>query len=234
MRSLWHDALMKRPAPPAWVVVVSFASAAAAVWLPRLWRVSRQVITIAHEAGHAGVALLAGRRLGSIRLHSDSSGLTVTSGRPRGAGMVATLAAGYVTPSLLGMGMAWLVASRRITAVLLCGFIVLMAMVVAIRNVFGLLSLGVCAVATAAVVWSGSSTLQAAFAWTLTWFLLLGGPRPIWELRRWRRGRRGPTSDVDQLAALTHIPAVAWTALLAVVSVAALGVGARWLVLTSQ
>jgi len=231
MRSLWNEALSMRPAPPAWVVAVTLAAALATVGSRRLWRLSRQVITIAHEGGHAVVALAVGRRLTGIRLHSDTSGLTVSSGRPRGAGMVATLAAGYVSPSLLGLGASWLVASRRITAVLVCGLVLLAAMSVLIRNVFGILSLAVCVTATVGALWSGLSTLQALLAWTLTWFLLLGGPRAIWELRRSRR-RRGPTSDADQLAGLTHVPAAAWIGVFAVVAAGALGIGARWLVLT--
>ncbi len=233
MGSLWHTALERGPAPPPWVVVLSLAIAAAAVGLPRAWKVSRHVITIAHEGGHAVVGLLAGRRLAGIRLHSDTSGVTVTSGRPRGIGMVATVAAGYVMPSLLGLGAAWLVASRHIGALLLCSVILLAAMLVAIRNVFGVISVGVCAAAVAGALWFGSVTLQATLAWTVAWFLSLGGPRPIWELRRSRRRRRtGSTSDADQLAALTHLPAPVWVAAFAAVALLALAVGARWLVST--
>ena len=233
MRILWSEALLRQPAPPAWVVVVTFVSAVTVVGSRRLWRLSRQVITIAHEAGHAVVALVAGRRLAGIRLHSDTSGLTVTSGRPRGAGMVATLAAGYVSPSLLGLGAAWLVASRRITLLLLLGLVLLAAMLAVTRNAFGLLSVAACAVVTAAALWSASSTLQALVGWMLTWFLLLGGPRAVWESARSRRRVRGAiTSDADQLAALTHVPAVAWVVVFATVAVGALCTGARWLVLT--
>ncbi len=190
------------------------------------------MITIAHEGGHAVVGLLAGRRLGGIRLHSDTSGVTVTSGRPRGLGMIATVAAGYVMPSLLGLGGAWLVASRHIGALLVGSLALLAAMLVALRNVFGVLSVAVCAAAILATLWLGSSTIQAELAWTMTWLLLLGGVRPIWELQRTRHGRSGPTSDADQLAALTHLPAVVWVALFAGVALATLFVGGRWLVLT--
>ena len=62
------------------------------------------MITIVHEAGHALVAVLVGRRLSGIRLHSDTSGLTLTKGKPYGPGMVLTALAGYVAPSLLGLG----------------------------------------------------------------------------------------------------------------------------------
>ena len=52
------------------------------------WPYTRMLVTITHEGGHAVAALLAGRRLQGIRLHSDTSGLTVSSGRPSGPGTV--------------------------------------------------------------------------------------------------------------------------------------------------
>jgi len=211
---------------------VSLLVAAAAVGFPRAWRLSRHVVTIAHEGGHAVVGLLAGRRLGGIRLHSDTSGVTVTSGRPRGVGMIATVAAGYVMPCLLGLGGAWLVASRHIGAVLVGSLALLAAMLIALRNLFGVLMVALCGAAVLATLWLGSPTLQAAVAWTMTWLLLLGGVRPVWELQRTRRSRSGSTSDADQLAALTHLPAVMWVALFAGVAGATLFVGGRWLVLT--
>ena len=61
------------------------------------------LITIAHEGGHAFAALLTGRRLRGIRLHTDTSGLTISAGRPRGPGVVIMLAAGYVAPAAVGL-----------------------------------------------------------------------------------------------------------------------------------
>src|SRR5439155_162713 len=84
-------------------------------------------ITIAHEGGHALVAVLAGRRLRGIRLHSDTSGLTLTRGRPTGPGMVLSLLAGYLTPSLLGVAGAVLLAAGRITLLLWLALALLLA-----------------------------------------------------------------------------------------------------------
>ncbi len=228
----WHVVLDRTPAPPPWVVVVSLVGAALLVGSPRAWKLTRHVITIAHEGGHAVVGLLAGRHLAGIRLHSDTSGVTVTSGRARGIGMIATVAAGYVTPSLLGLGAAWLVAARHIGVLLLGSLVLLAVLLTAIRNAFGVLIVALCGAAVAGAVWLGSSTLQAFLAWTTTWLLLLGGPRPIWELRRGRHRRAMTTSDADQLATLTHLPARLWIGTFAVVALAALTAGGRWLVLT--
>ena len=59
---------------------------AALALVPPVWHFSRHVVTLVHEAGHAMVALLTGRRLNAVRLHSDTSGHTISSGRPRGPG----------------------------------------------------------------------------------------------------------------------------------------------------
>jgi hypothetical protein len=73
------------------------------------WRPVRLLTTVCHEAGHALVAVLAGRRLRGVRVHSDTSGLTLSRGRPSGPGMVFTLLAGYPAGSLVGLVGVWLV-----------------------------------------------------------------------------------------------------------------------------
>ena len=64
--------------PPIWLVIVTGLVALGAVVPRTAWRLSRNAITIAHEGGHGLMALLTGRRLDGIRLHSDTSGLTVS------------------------------------------------------------------------------------------------------------------------------------------------------------
>ena len=91
--------LAARPA-----VLLAAALALIAVGWTVLWRWTRTVVTIAHEGGHAVVAVLAGRGLTGIRLHADTSGLTVSTGARRGPGLVFTFLGGYPAPSLLGPG----------------------------------------------------------------------------------------------------------------------------------
>ena len=73
--------------------------------------------------------------------------------------------------------------------------------------------------------------VQVAFAYAITWFLLLGAVRPVAELRAHRRAAPGAPTDADVLARLTHVPAPAWVALFGLATVAASGAGA-WLLLT--
>jgi len=64
----------------------------------------------------------------------------------------------------------------------------------------------------------------------MTWFLLLGGVRPVAELQRERRRGRAGRSDADQLARLTPVPAGAWVVIFGLIAAAALAVSARWLI----
>ncbi|WP_425569005.1 M50 family metallopeptidase [Nonomuraea salmonea] len=105
------------------------------------WQVSRGLITIAHEGGHAVMALLTRRKLEGIRLHSDTSGVTLTRGRPTGPGMVLTAMAGYVAPPLLGLGAAWLTEQGHITLLIWGVLLLLVCMLLLIRNLYGALIL---------------------------------------------------------------------------------------------
>ncbi|MEU0670867.1 M50 family metallopeptidase [Streptomyces lavendulocolor] len=223
------DLFGTQPAPDLWLVVVT-AVAALTVTVPHpLWRVSRNAVTIAHEGGHGLIALLTGRRLDGIRLHSDTSGLTVSRGRPTGLGMVLTAAAGYTAPSLLGLGGAWLLAAHRVTLLLWVATALLLAMLVMIRNAYGALTVVVTGAAFLLVSWLTEPDVQAAFAYSAVWFLLLGGVRPVFELQAKRRHGGAPDSDADQLSRLTHVPAVLWLFLFHAVSLCSLIGGGRWL-----
>jgi hypothetical protein len=222
-----------QPIPPVWVIAVSGIVALLIVLNVRTWHLARNTITIAHEGGHALASVLTGRRLEGIRLHSDTSGVTYSRGRRRGPAAVVTSAAGYLTPSLLGAGAAWLLAAHHVIAMLWLILALLAATFLAIRNAYGVLAVLVTVGAVLAVSWFATTATQAAFSYTAAWFLLLGGVRAVAELqgsrRRSRRRGQESTSDADQLARLTGVPGGAWVAVFAVVCVAALVVGTRLL-----
>ena len=226
---VWQQVTGTQPDPPRWLVLATGALALLAILPAPVWRVSRTVVTIAHEGGHGLAALLTRRRLSGIRLHSDTSGLTISSGRPDGPGMILTAAAGYVAPSLLGLGGAALLASGRITALLWIAILLLAGMLVMIRNGFGLLALVLACALFLAVSWYGSDGTRAAFACLGVWFLLLAGVRPVVELQRKRRTGGAADSDADQLARLTGVGAVLWVVLFLVVALACLLAGGSWL-----
>jgi len=226
---LWDHVTATAPLLATWLVLVTAVSALVIVLSQRAWHVSRNVVTLVHEGGHAAVSLVTGRRLDGIRLHSDTSGVTSSRGKSHGPGLILTTAAGYVAPSLLGLGAAWLLASRHATFLLWLVLLLLAASFVAMRNAYGVLAV----LATAAVVLGvshfGSAEAQELFGYLFAWFLLFGGIRPLFELQSRRRRGGALASDADQLALLTGVPGGAWVFLFAVVALLALVAGGYWL-----
>ena len=227
---LWHHVFAAQRLPPLWLVLGSGVLALAVVASSRVWPVARIVVTIVHEGGHALVALAAGRRLAGVRLYRDTGGVTVSAGRLDGPGIALTTAAGYPAPSLLGLGAAALLADGHLTGMLLLSLALLAGLAVAVRNVYGMLAVLATAAVVTAVCLFASAVVQAGFGYTMTWFLLLGGVRPVIELQRERRRHRSRRTDADQLARLTPVPGGAWVMIFGIVAVAALAVSARWLV----
>lgn len=196
---------------------------------PPLWAVMRHVVTLVHEAGHALVAVLTGRRLNGIRLHSDTSGLTVSSGKPRGPGMLATAAAGYLAPAALGLGAAVLIERGRTSWALYLVLVTLAAMLVFIRNWFGLLVVVISGIAVGALIWRSPANVQDFAALTFAWFLLIAAPRTTVDLWAHRRRTQTRTTDADVLARLTVLPAAIWNLFFVLTTGGALA-AAVWLV----
>lgn len=212
------------------VYLTAALAATLVAWSPA-WAWSRHLVTLVHEGGHALVALLTGRRLNSITLHSDTSGLTVSSGRPTGFGMVLTAAAGYPAPALAGLMVAALVRYGEPGWAMSAALILLAVMLLHIRNWFGLLVVVLTGVVTAAIVLASNDEIHGIAATALAWFMLFAAPRPVAEMWGQRRKRHTRTSDPDLLARLTHIPAIVWAILFVVFNLAAFCLGAWWLAL---
>jgi hypothetical protein len=229
----WTDVIdvlrAAQPAPSSTIVVAAAALAAVSVVYRPAWVLLRHVVTIAHEGGHAAVAVLAGRRLRGVRLHSDTSGVTVTHGRPTGIGVVLVLLAGYLAPSLIGLVAAFALSRGYVVALLWLVLALLALLLLQIRNVFGVVSVVVTGAAVFAVSWWAPMQWQGAAAYVLVWFLLLSGPMPVLELQAQRSRRRAPTSDADQLAGLTRVPGIVWVGVFLLGTVSAAVLGGWWL-----
>jgi hypothetical protein len=210
LEDLWRRASATAPVPDAFeLLVIAFAALAGVILA---WPAVRILVTVCHEAGHAVAATLTGRSLQGIRLHSDTSGVTLTRGKPAGAGMVITLLAGYPAASLVGLLAAAVAGAGHAVAMLWLLVGLLALMLLKIRNVHGavvVLALGaVLAVAT----WYAPARILGWLAYGLAWLLLLAGPRPVLELAL-SRGRATAGSDAAQLARLTRVPRLVWIAL---------------------
>ena len=227
---VWRRATTDQPPPAPGLVLAAAAVAVLLVLHPTLWRVSRVLVTITHEGGHAVAAVLAGRRLQGIRVHSDTSGLTVSRGRPSGPGMVAMLLAGYLGPAVVGLGAVGLLLAGHALGLLWLVTLLLAAMLLQVRNVYGFVVVLAVAGGVLALSWSGSAALQTGLATLLTWLLLVAAPKPVVELARQHRAGRAGHSDAGQLARLTRVPAGVWIGLFGLLNVLGLAVGAGLLV----
>ena len=233
LAELWAEVTTPQPAPDRVSVLAVAAVVLVALTVPGVWHLLRHGLTIVHEAAHAAVALLVGRRLAGIRVHSDTSGLTVSRGRPRGPGMVATVAAGYPGPAVLGLAAAWLLSRGYALGVLWLLLVVVVLVLLQIRNWYGLWAVLVSGAVLAVVTVWAPAQVQTLVAAGLTWFLLLGAPRAVLEMQTQRRRvrRRGgrDVSDAGLLSGLTGLPAAVWVGLLLLLCLALLAVGGAWL-----
>jgi hypothetical protein len=173
--------------------------------------------------------VLTGRRLNGIRLHTDTSGLTISSGKPRGPGMIATAAAGYLAPAVLGLVSISLVEGGHTPWALYAGLTTMALMLAFIRNWFGLVVVVLVGAAVALLIWRAPADVQDFAALTFSWFLLVAAPRATVDLWSHRRRARTRTTDADVLARLTFLPAPVWNVVFVLLTGAAL-VGAVWVV----
>jgi Peptidase M50B-like len=103
--------------------------------------------------------------------------------------------------------------------------VVLAGMAFQIRNWFGAWTILVTGAVVFAVTWWLPGTWHRGFAYFVSWFLLASGPREVLGLYAARRRRGARTSDADQLARLTHVPAGLWSAMFLLICTAAAGLG---------
>ena len=150
---IWRRALAVQPVPDRGTVLLVAIAALALVLVPRTWPATRQIVTISHEGGHALAAVVTGRRLAGIRLHSDTSGLTLSHGKPAGPGMVDH--AGRRLPGSGGGRRGRRAAARRRACAGLLWLLVLWlaVMLVQIRNLYGFVVLVGCGAAVALASW---------------------------------------------------------------------------------
>jgi hypothetical protein len=196
--------------------------------VPQLWHISRHVITIVHEAGHAVVGALLGRDVRGIRLHADTSGLTTSSGSTKRFPLALVSFAGYTAPAVLGLGAAALLKAGHPFALLWVMVVVLVVVLFFIRNFYGFLVMVVAIGAFGWLAWAAPDTWRVGVAYGVAWLLLLGAVRAVVELQRTRSGGRGSGSDADALARLTHVAGGVWVALFWLVAVAC-ALGGAWL-----
>lgn len=218
-QDLWSSLFTASAAPAAWMIYSSWIIAILLVFTP-LWKVTRHFITVVHEGGHAFIAILWGRRVSGIKLHTNTSGVTISSGKPYGLGVIFTTIAGYTAPAILGLALQWLSFKNLNYLAVVILAIALLCIFLSIRNLWGLIVVlpllaGSYFLLRYVPEWQGFIILLIAT------FLTVASLKPIIELQISRRNGLAKDSDADQLFKLTFLPGIFWVAFFFLVSISA-------------
>jgi hypothetical protein len=173
----------------------------------------RNVDTLVHEFGHAIVTLLLSGKVMYIVLNADHSGVTYSSITKQWA-LVPVSLAGYMTASLF----AWLLfrlhaAGRQRTGLQVLTLVAAAALVLFVRNAFGIAWLGGFLVLTVAVLAFAPRWLRNGYFLLIAFLSLeesVVGPLSLTMMAYTTPGQAG---DATNLAQSTPLPAVFWAGL---------------------
>ena len=189
------------------------------------WQFIRHGTVMAHEGAHAVFGSLAGRKISGIALNPDATGGTLVG--PGGClGSIIVGFAGYVGPSLFGIGAAWAIHLGHSGSVLWVALFLLVMLAFMLRRSYGMITV----VFVGALVYLVGHYLpqgaQIVAAYFLTWLLLLSGVRRVLEV--------GPqSSDGANLSQLTMIPRLIWWLIWLAATLGAVALGGKMLVMPS-
>lgn len=177
-----------------------------------LWTITGHLILIAHEGSHALFGSLTGGPVTSMTLRMNGNGLT----QVRAPNKLLFWVSGYLGPSLFGLtGATALAHGANPEAVLWVAFILMVLTFIQVRNFFGFFIVSLYGALFFVLARYGAPDVRALSAYTLVWFLLLGGVLQN-ALTKIRIG------DASDLKSLTMLPIGFWTMLWWMANTAAL------------
>ena len=207
------------------VVVLAFPAA-------RRW--GRTLVTIVHEAGHAGAGMLVGRKFQGFVVERNLAGHAVTAGKERGPGRVFTTWSGYPAPAVLGALVALAALAGWSGLVLILTLVALMVLLIMSRSVRTVILIAFVGALTFVLWWWGDSMAGAPLRGGLVAGVGLALLVGAWDSLRDVAASRDSAQDHRTLAALTGVPAGLWLVTWFLVDAAATAVVARsiWAALT--
>ncbi|MDO4243963.1 MAG: M50 family metallopeptidase [Actinomyces sp.] len=207
---------------PALVVV------AVVYLLPAARRWGRAVTTVVHEAGHATMGVLTGRRFHGFVVERNLAGSAVTSGRSHGPARVLTTWAGYPAPALVGTVMVGAALAGWSGFLLVLGLLALVVLLVMSRSLRTVGLVVLIGALTAALWWWGDAVgvvaLRAGLVAGVGMVLLVGAWDSLADVARSRDGAQ----DHRTLTALTRVPSGLWLASWFLVDAAATALVGWW------
>jgi len=205
-RLTWSAALL------SWIIAVP------------LWYVSRYVLVIAHEGGHALLAKLLFRKLASITFNRSGGGATAPKPPVPLLFNVFIGLGGYLGPSIFGLFGAWMLLDGRSETVLWASLGFLVVMLLAVRGVMGFLLVPALFVIIYLLLTKVGQPQQTLFTHMWVWFLLIGS---VQRMLLFVQDKQYDDTGTDPmiLQGMTSVPSAIWTFLMLVGSIAALVYG---------
>jgi hypothetical protein len=199
----WHAALL------AWVLAVP------------LWFITKFLLVLAHEGGHAlmGVALL--NRVDGIRLNSGGGGGTGFKPAPIWLFAIPIAIAGYVGPSVFGLGASWLLLHGEPAMVIWGSMVFLVLMLIAVRGLVGWVVVPALLVVLFQIATKADPRMLTLSAYVWTWFLLIGAVQRM-IVYVGAKTYLAPKTDTARLQGMTLVPSEIWSVLLLLATTAAL------------
>jgi hypothetical protein len=240
MTELTRPAGLEQPLPPKGAVALLLVCIAASLVLPHIpggrwaWWPLMLLSTLAHELGHGLAAIAVGGDFVSLMMFADGSGVAATAhdGSRTAGALIA--AGGLVGPALVACGLFFLARTERRARIALAGLagVLLLAVALVVRNLFGV-----------AYVLALSSLLAAAVRFGSAWvarfclvFLAVQLSVSVFSRSDYlftpvaRTGAGLMPSDAAQIAEAFLLPYWVWGGVCGLFSVAVLALG-TWLYL---
>lgn len=192
------------------ILLIALAVMVPLVAIRPTWITLRHGVTIIHEMGHVTVGRLFGRRVDGISLHTDTSGLTISAGKPYGLGVLMTYLAGYTAPPAVGLGLTWGAVNGYSGLSLLGLLVILICAFWLVRNLWGVVTISLSLAATGYIFWRGHADEITTTVVLVAMFLLLSGIRGGFDLWAVHHAGEGGTSDASMAARHSLIPATVW------------------------
>ena len=192
------------------------------VGVQAIWEIARYADTIAHEGMHAVTGSALGRKVRGVELRGNGDGMTDLS--PGGTGgSILIVFAGYLGPSVFGLGAAKLIEVGHSVAVLWLTLLLLVLLLFVLRNVFAYVPVLIVGTLLFLIARYASVGTETAVAYAVAWFLLLSGVRKVLY-------RGTGAGDAAILAGITHIGRGFWVLLWLLGTIAAVAIGGSLLV----
>jgi hypothetical protein len=187
----------------------------------------KYLYVLAHEGGHAFLAVLLFRFVKGIDIEKTGEGGTEREKAMWPFGILIS-AFGYLGPSLFGLLAAWLLLHDPPATVLWGSIAFLAVMLLATRGFLGPLLIICLMVALYQIVTRAEPSMVALAAHVWTWFLLISGVQAALLLMR-ERGYNVKGNDTEALRAATLLPTYVWGGILLSGTIAALAYGGAML-----